>query len=230
MPEATAKKEERFLFYVPLCPFSRKIRLQMAEKRIVWKSLEERLLSPSEKLCAVNVEGSTPVLVEHGRAIVKSYAIQEYLEEAYTDVNLLGKNLSERTEVRRLLERFDERLYHEATQKFLQEKIVKRSRGKEVPDSMVLRQARHALYEHMDYISWLFDRRSWLAGSTLTLADLSAAAHLSCIDYLGDVPWEKYASAKEWFVRIKSRPSFRPLLMESFVGIIPSRYYRMLDF
>ena len=82
----------------------------------------------------------------------------------------------------------------------------------------------------MDYIGWLFDRRRWLAGTRLTLADLAAAAQLSCLDYLGDVPWARYPSAKDWFMKVKSRPSFRPLLMESFVGIIPSRHYRMLDF
>ena len=230
MRDVDAKTTDRFLFYIPLCPFCRKIRLQLSEKKLIWRPLEERMLTPSEKLFSVNAEGSTPVLVDGGQAFIKSYAIQEHLEEAYPGHALLGVTPQEKAEVRRLLDWFDGRLFSEATQKFLHEKLVKRARGKEVPDSKVLREARHALYEHMDYISWLFERRSWLAGPRLTLADLSAAAHLSCIDYLGDVPWEKYASAKEWFMRIKSRPSFRPLLMESFVGVIPNRSYRMLDF
>ncbi len=224
------QKQEHTLFYSSLCPFSRKIRLQLAEKKMVWRAFEERLFAPSEKLCSLNPEGTTPVLVMGGDVLVKSYAIQEYIEEMVPDFSLLGAKPSARGEVRRLLSWFDEKLFYEVTQKFLSEKVIKRSRGNCEPDASVLRQARQALYEHMDYIGWLFDRRSWLAGSQLTLADLAAAAQLSCIDYLGDVAWDKYPSTKEWFVKMKSRPSFRPLLMESFVGIIPSRTYRMLDF
>lgn len=230
MTKPDAQKSERFLYYHPLCPFARKIRLQLAEKRLAWRPVEERPFIPSEKLCALNPEGSTPVLVDGAHVLIKDYAIQEYLEEVYTEKPLLGENALVRAEVRRLLSWFDQRLYVEVSRKVLGEKVEKRSRGKEAPDSKILRAAREALYAHMDYIGWLFDRRSWLAGDSLTLADLSAASQLSCLDYLGDVPWNKYLSAKEWFMRIKSRPSFRPLLMESFVGIIPSRTYRMLDF
>ena len=230
MSSPVPQKNEQNLFYTPLCPFCRKIRLQMAEKRMMWTSFEERLFAPSERLYALNPEGSTPVLVMGEKVFVKSYAIQEFLEEAYTETLLLGETFAERGEVRRLLSWFDEKLFYEVVQPFLKEKVLKRSRGGGVPDAAVLRNARSLLYEHMDYIGWLFDRRRWLAGTRLTLADLAAAAQLSCLDYLGDVPWARYPSAKDWFMKVKSRPSFRPLLMESFVGIIPSRHYRMLNF
>ena len=229
-PSQTAAIKERTLFFAPLCPFSRKIRLGLLEKKLTWQALEERPYAGSEKLYQVNAEGSVPVLVDEGKAIIKSYAIQEYLEEAYPEEGLLGQSLTERAEVRRLLTWFDEKLFQSVTQRVLYEKVVKRGLGRGEPDSMVLKKARRALYDHMDYISWLFDRHNWLAGRFLSWADLAAAAQLSCVDYLGDVPWEKYKSAKAWYMRLKSRPSFRPLLMESFAGLVPSRHYRMLDF
>jgi glutathione S-transferase len=86
------------------------------------------------------------------------------------------------------------------------------------------------LRSHLDYIGHLADRRPWLAGGDLSLADLGAAAHLSAIDYFGDVPWADYPDAKSWFQRVKSRPSFRPLLADMVRGITPGPHYADLDF
>ena len=69
-----------------------------------------------------------------------------------------------------------------------------------------------------------------LAGDRLTYADLSAAAHLSTVDYLGDVPWDEDETAKTWYARIKSRPAFRTLLGETLAGLAPSPSYANLDF
>jgi glutathione S-transferase len=50
------------------------------------------------------------------------------------------------------------------------------------------------------------------------------------VDYLGDVPWNENEAAKNWYARVKSRPSFRPLLAEALPGIPPSPSYADLDF
>jgi len=60
--------------------------------------------------------------------------------------------------------------------------------------------------------------------------NLAAAAHLSCIDYLGDAQWDESETAKTWYARMKSRPSFRPLLAERLPGMTPSVAYADLDF
>ena len=64
----------------------------------------------------------------------------------------------------------------------------------------------------------------------ISAADLTAAAHLSCLDYLGDVPWDEHPVAKEWYARLKSRPSFRPLLADHWPGTNPPEHYANLDF
>jgi glutathione S-transferase len=64
----------------------------------------------------------------------------------------------------------------------------------------------------------------------MSLADVAAAAHLSCIDYIGDVPWEAYELAKNWYARIKSRPSFRSILADHIAGMPPPKHYADLDF
>jgi glutathione S-transferase len=83
---------------------------------------------------------------------------------------------------------------------------------------------------HLEYVSWLADRRRFLAGDFFSLADIAAAAHFSAVDYIGDVPWDDYPRAKEWYVRIKSRPSFRPVLADHIPGLRPPTHYADLDF
>ena len=99
------------------------------------------------------------------------------------------------------------------------------------PDTEVIRAARHNIRYHLAYIGWLVRARDWTAGERLTYADLAAAAHLSTADYLGDVPWAEDEAAKNWYARVKSRPSFRPLLLAgTLAGIPPSKTYADLDF
>ena len=93
-----------------------------------------------------------------------------------------------------------------------------------------LRAAKSNIRYHLAYIGWLIRTRDWLAGDNLTYADLAAAAHLSAADYLGDVPWDEDETAKNWYARIKSRPSFRALLDEALPGLPPSPSYANLDF
>ena len=50
------------------------------------------------------------------------------------------------------------------------------------------------------------------------------------IDYLGEVPWDEYAMAKSWYVRLKSRRSFQPLLADRMPGLPPPNAYTDLDF
>jgi len=98
------------------------------------------------------------------------------------------------------------------------------------PDSAVIRQAQHALRDHLGYLGWLSERRTWLAGADFGLADLTAAAHLSSLDYMNDIPWDDFEAAKDWYMRLKSRPSFRPLLAEHVPGLPAPKHYAVLDF
>ena len=86
------------------------------------------------------------------------------------------------------------------------------------------------LRDHLDYIGHLADHHTWLAGDQLSLADLAAAAHISAVDYFGDIPWADYPVAKSWYQRMKSRPSFRPLLADTVRGMAPAAHYADLDF
>lgn len=221
----------RTLFHNPLQPQSRKIRLMLKEKRLEVELQVERPWERREAFLAMNPAGETPVMVEEsGLVISGSYPIVEYLEETFGDVSLLGVLSGERAEVRRLVAWFDQKFDREVTQNLLYEKIFKRYTANAGPDSSAIRAGKANIRTHLGYISWLTDRRNWLAGEVLSLADLAAAAQLSAIDYIGDVPWDEFPTAKDWYVRIKSRPSFRPLLADHLPGAPPPPHYADLDF
>ena len=221
----------RLLFHLPLSPFSRKVRLALAEKRIPFDMRLERVWERREDFLAMNPACTVPVLVEdNGLTIADSYAICEYLDEAYPDMPLLGRTLAERVEVRRLIAWFDGKFHAEVGMNLLYEKQMKRLMGRGNPDATAIRAGYANLRAHLDYVGWLAETRPWLAGASLTLADLAAAAHLSALDYLGDVDWALNDAAKDWYARVKSRPSFRPLLADRVSGLTPPPHYADLDF
>ncbi len=224
----------RILYHYPLCPYSRKIRLILAEKKLDFTTQIERYWEKRPEFLQLNLAGHVPVLIDlNGSVLATSVAIAEYLEEAYPDRPLIGEGLPQRAEVRRLMAWFDEQFGHGISKCLVFEKNIKRYMkltGNTGPDSNAIRQAKGALHTHLDYISWLVDRRNWLAGDHFSLADITAAAHLSVIDYLGDVPWESHSLAKEWYSRIKSRPTFRTFLQDRVPGLVPASHYLDLDF
>ena len=221
----------RVLHHLPLSPFSRKVRLVLTEKRLPFELQLEKVWERRPEYFALNPANEVPTLVEeNGLVIPDSGTICEYLEEAYPDTPLLGTTLAERVEVRRLVAWFDNKFAREVTAHLLGEKFMKRLMGRGNPDGALLRQGYANLRDHMGYIGWLAEQRTWLAGASLSLADFAAAAHLSALDFAGDVDWSVSPSTRDWYARMKSRPSFRALLADRVPGVMPPAHYADLDF
>jgi glutathione S-transferase len=221
----------RVLYHLWLSPQCRKVRLALAEKGLPFDMQVEKVWERRHEFLALNPAGDVPVLIEEdGAAISDSVAIIEYLEEVHTDRPLIPGSSTERAEIRRLAQWFDVKFGQEVSDNLVGEKVLKKFLGLGQPDSTAIRAGHANIRIHLEYVSWLADRRRFLAGDTFSLADLAAAAHLSAVDYIGDVPWDDYPRAKEWYVRIKSRPSFRPVLADHIPGLRPPVHYADLDF
>jgi len=221
----------RLLYHLPLSPYSRKVRLVLAEKRLPFEMRVEKVWERRPEYLELNPANKVPTLIEeNGLVIPDSGVICEYLEEAYPDTPLLGHTLAERVEVRRLVAWFDGKFAEEVTANLLGEKFMKRLMGQGSADAGALRAGYTNLRHHIGYVGWLAENRKWLAGSTLSLADFAAAGHLSALDFAGDVDWTISAAAREWYARVKSRPSFRALLADRVPGTIPPAHYADLDF
>jgi glutathione S-transferase len=221
------------------CPHSRFVRLALAEHGLEIRLVEERVWERREAFLELNPAGTTPVLVTEGHPPVPGAAIiAEFLDEIrgpeLGELRLLPRESGARVEVRRLMSWFHDKFFAEVSGPLTTERFYKRhmpvATGGGSPDTEVLRAARHNIRYHLAYIGWLVRTRDWLAGERLSYADLAAAAHLSAVDYLGDVPWNEDEAAKIWYARVKSRPSFRPILAETMPGIPASKTYADLDF
>ncbi len=226
------------LFHRPFCPQSRFIRLVLAETGIEPELIEEKTWERREDFLRLNPAGTTPVLLADDLVLSGAGVIAEYLDEtrglALGAHRLLPDGPAQRAEVRRLLDWFHAKFFEEVSHPWLNEMIEKRfmpaDLGGGPPQPGILRAARANIRYHLRYIGWLTAHRNWLVGDGLSLADLAAAAHLSVVDYGGDVPWDEDENARHFYARMKSRPSFRALLADRVAGMPPSANYTNLDF
>lgn len=218
------------LYHFPLSPFSRKVRLVLAEKKIEVDLVEERYWEQAPEFMRLNPAGKVPVLKIDRLTLADSNAICEFLEECYPDPALLPDAADAKAEVRRLVAWFDDKFYQEVTTRLLGERVMKKVIGGGYPDSRNVKQGMKAIKVHLDYMAELLDQRRWLAGDRMTLADFAAAAQISCIDYISDVDWNRSETVKEWYAKIKSRPAFRTLLADQLPGFPQPPQYSDLDF
>ena len=218
------------LYHFALSPFCRKVRLVLAEKRIEVELIDEKYWEPSTEFLRRNPAGKVPVLKIDGLLLTESAAICEYLEETRPEPPLMPSDPKARAEVRRLMHWFDDKFHHEVTKNLVYERVNKKIMRGGYPDGKAVKTGAQQIKYHLDYMAWLLDHRRWLAGDKMTMADFTAAAHLSCLDYISDVDWDRSAAVRDWYARIKSRPAFRPLLADQVPGFPPPPHYADLDF
>lgn len=220
------------LYHYQLCPFSRKVRIFLSEKNVQADLAVENFWEKRRGFYSLNPAGQIPVLLnyENNKPICGSDIICEYLEEKHGGLRFFGDSPEARAEIKRVSNWFNEKFFQEVTSYIINEKIVKYHMAQGAPRAEYLRSAKINLDYHISYISYLLKEQKWLAGNRISLADISAAAQISVLDFLGHFPWKKAESVKEWYSLIKSRPSFKPLLNDTVSGFRAATNYSNLDF
>ncbi len=227
------------LYHHPTSASSRYVRLLLGEYGASAEFTEEAPWSRREEFLALNPAGGLPVLVEAGAdPICGGIVVGEFLDETrgamMRERRLMPESPVVRAEVRRLVEWFLLKLDQEVNQYLVGERVHKLimlpQEGGGAPDAGLIRAGRANLKHHLGYIGWLAASRNWLAGTKISNADIAAAAAMSVLDYLGEVNWADQPAAKDWYQRVKSRPSFRPLLEDRVRGLPPASHYIDLDF
>ena len=218
------------LYHIAMSPYCRKVRLILAEKRIECELIEERYWERDPSFLRRNPAAKVPVLEIDGKIMSESAAICEYLEEKYPNPSLMPVDIHQRYEVRRLVGWFDDKFHRDVTSKLVYERVTKKIMGHGYPDSKNVKDGAKKIKFHLDYIAWLLEQRSWLAGDVMSLADFSAAAHPSALDYISDVDWHRSKTLKDWYAKIKSRPAFRSILADQIPGFPQPSHYADLDF
>lgn len=226
------------LYHHPMSAASRTARLLLAEYDTGVTLQEEILWERRDEFLQMNPAATLPVLVENGHTVCGANAVFEYLDETRgamkREHRVYPDDPGQRAEMRRIVDWALVKLETEVVRYLVHERITKRqmpaSAGGGAPDSQALRAARANITYHLQYFGWLATTRNWLGGEHRTNADLAAASALSILDYLGEIEWNEHDALKDWYARMKSRPSFRPLLADRLRGIPPVSHYVDLDF
>lgn len=227
------------LFHHPMFASCRFVRLAFGEYGEELALIEEKPWVRRKEFLQLNAAGTLPVLLAEGDVpIVGATVISEYLDETRgalkRDKRLLAEDPMHRAEIRRIVDWYLAKADSEVTRHLVRERVLKpqmpSDMGGRSPDSAAIRAARANIRQHMKYTNWLAGTRHWLAGSRISYADLAAAATISVLDYLGEIDWNGHGAAREWYARVKSRPSFRPLLGDRVRGLSPVSHYADLDF
>ncbi|MEO0982592.1 MAG: glutathione S-transferase family protein [Pseudomonadota bacterium] len=223
----------RRLYHWTFDPASRAVRLALGEKRLEAELVVSPPWKPDEELQRLAPGASTPVLLDqggHGRLVAGgARAVLEYLDEARYEPRLLPGIAQDRAEIRRIWEWVETGLA-DVGRSLVAERVAQWERRDREPDAAALRVGSHALRGRMTFLNALCESRPFLAGRALSVADLVCAAHLSAADYFGDVPWDLAPDLRDWYARMKSRPSFRSLLADRLEGARPASHYADLDF
>ena len=125
------------LTHFRLCPFSRAVRLALAELGLEAELVEERPWEWRPEFLALNPAGELPVLQLEGTPVLSGvYAISEYLSEAPQSGDteedeepapkLFPGTREARAEVRRLVDWFHGKFNREVSQELLHEKVYAR--------------------------------------------------------------------------------------------------------
>ncbi|MDR2760547.1 MAG: glutathione S-transferase domain-containing protein, partial [Rickettsiales bacterium] len=182
----------------------------------------------------------TPVLknIETNEIICDSFLICEYLTGAEIKKNLgsshfdlLCLDTPDEYEVKRLQMLFDKNFFNAVTGRVIEEIFINtfQKKGK-ISNSDKIMAALNNFERHVKYIEFLLGKRKYLGGESFSIADISAAAQISVLDYLGMADWEKHEKFKEWYISIKQKIGFRKILEDKISGFEPNVLYNKLDF
>lgn len=227
------------LFHHPMLAPSRFVRLVFGEYGEELSLIEEKPWARRKEFLALNPAGSLPVLLaENDAPLVGAMTIAEYVDETRgalkRERRLFAEDVFQRAEIRRLVDWFLDKTENEVTRHLVRERVFKPfmpgQNGGGAPDAAAIRAARANVRQHLKYLNFLAGTRDWLAGPRMTYADLAAGATVSVLDYLGEMDFAELPAARDWYIRVKSRPSFRPLLADRARGLAPSAHYADLDF
>jgi glutathione S-transferase len=212
----------RRLLHLLLSPPSRFARLLIAEKRLTFDPVAPD--DPSVQL---------PEFIDlDGTRAVGLWAIVDHLEGGYPEHPLTPEDALARAESLRLIDWAMGTLHENVTRKIVYEKASQRFTGavaKRAPDMEAIRSGREGLKAALIEIGANAEQHGYLAARECTLGDLAVAAHISALDYFGEISWGEYQAAAEWYMRMKSRPSFRSLLADRVPGQPPVSHYAELD-
>ena len=218
------------LYHHQLCPLSRQIRIFLQELNIKYTLACEDYWLRRPEFIQKNQACTVPVLEIDNMTIVGCYSIVEYLNDTYDNFYFMPKDVISKVKIREYISWFNDKFYREVSKVLMDEKMIRLLMRVGEPRSNFIRAAKANLLHHFHFMNSKLESQSYLISEKITCADITAAAHISVIDYFGEINWDGWETIKQWYSIIKSRPSFQTILLDRIAGFNPPPHYSNLDF
>ena len=218
------------LYHYYLCRSSRYTRLILEEHKIAYDTQLENYWKPQKDFLKLNPAGHLPVLVnEENFPIIGANSCVEYIKDLELTPKLFVDDYKEKAEINRLVHWFDVIFKKEVFDPIIYEKVFSRIVDNITPNSENIRAALDNLDFHLQYFNYLLNSKNYFINDELTYLDFLAAANFSVLDYLGLLNLKSYSNLREWYFKVKSRPSFKTLLKDQIIGLNPHENYKNMD-
>jgi glutathione S-transferase len=227
--------QEFILYHYPICPISRSIRFILQEFEIEFNAIVEKFWEKREKFLQLNQTGQVPFLIIRQKDLKKdlllhSYDVILYAFENFITNSLIEKEIYQKLEIKKMESIINNYFYKTVGSLILEERIYSWYKFNRKPDNVLLDIARSNLSKFSLFFNNIFEKRNFLVGDSITTADFNLCAHLSTLEYLGELDFSQSPALKNFYLFMKSRPSFRNILLDSIPGFQPSKTYRELDY
>jgi glutathione S-transferase len=196
------------LIAFPLSPFSAKVRIALAEKKLACEienvpTTRAGVVSKPASLVAINPRGQVPVLVDFELAIYDSTVIVEYLEDRAPEPPLYPKDPVSRARCRQLEDAGDELT---AGPFVVLVREMWRKHDPAARDAAAIAQAPGAFAELATRLDATLDGRDWLCND-FGVADVACFVPFSLATLLGVTPKQELRRFHAWIARMAQRPS-----------------------
>ncbi len=108
---ATSKRSATILFSDPHCPYCHRVRMVLAEKKIVVEIVDVDVRDMPEEIMELNPYGTVPTFVDRELQLYESQVIMEYLDERFPHPSLMPIDPVARAKNRLYMYRIDRDWY-----------------------------------------------------------------------------------------------------------------------
>lgn len=194
------------LIAAPASPYSRKVRIVLAEKRIEYEFVIDSPNDAATRVPEYNPLGKIPILVlDDDTTLFDSRVIVEYLDNASPVGRLIPDDTRHRIQVRRW-----EALADGCTDAVVAVVMEKRRPAALQSEKSIARQV-GKVERALKAMSEELAARAWCSGDAYNLSDIAVGCALGYLDFrMPEVNWRKlYPNLVKLFDKVSKRASFK---------------------
>jgi glutathione S-transferase len=197
------------LHYGTLSSNSRRVRITARMLGINLEEIAVDLRNAAERaeLVRINPNSKVPVLVDGNFVLWESIAIMQYFCDHTPSQKLYPLDARDRAEVNRWLS-WSQAHWLPAISGISWENVWKKLALGEGPDLAQVKRHETFFAQFATVLDQHLAQRTWLAGGTLTLADIAVGTPLM-VATLARLPLQPYANIRTWLARIAELPEWK---------------------